>query len=127
MKQHSDVLYIIANIYCVALLLLLSQYQNVATWQFFHPETTDLAGRNVSTQFYLPKPEYNIVMDEKKNPHWMDYKYFDPVSEMTVESNKFFAFAPNNHSFHGAAIDPTKLVGAESREERQTYLLRLLD
>jgi hypothetical protein len=60
-------------------------------------------------------------MNDRKNPSWFDYSFFDEVKEMFVVPNKFFAFAPNNRSWHGAAIVPAQMIGVP-KNSRRTFL-----
>ena len=97
-------------------------YQKLVTWQFFHPESFELEDRNVGTMFYKLKPEVeHIQINDRANPSWLDYSHFDVVKEHPVIPNYFFAFSPNNHSFHGAAIDDPKMEGV-NRFARRTFL-----
>jgi hypothetical protein len=91
--------------------------------QFFHPESRELEDRGVGTHFYEIKPEYRdrIEIHERDNPRWLDYRYFTSVKHMPVVPNHFFAFAPCNHSWHGAAIDPSKMEGV-NQFARRTFL-----
>lgn len=101
----------------------IDMFQKVVTWQFFHPENFDLQNRQVGTRFYTLKPPFqnNIVMNDAANPKWLDYSHFDVVKEQPVIPNYFFAFAPNNHSWHGASIDPEQMVGVDPFS-RRTFL-----
>lgn len=101
----------------------IDMFQKVVTWQFFHPENFDLQNRQVGTRFYTLKPPFqnNIVMNDAANPDWLDYSHFDVVKEQPVIPNYFFAFAPNNHSWHGASIDPEQMVGVDPFS-RRTFL-----
>uniref|UniRef100_A0A7S1ZNC1 Uncharacterized protein n=1 Tax=Ditylum brightwellii TaxID=49249 RepID=A0A7S1ZNC1_9STRA len=99
------------------------RYEKLVTWQFFHPEFMELLDRQVGTQFYEIKPEYRnkFEIEEIENPNWLDYKFFNSVKEQPVIPNYFFSFAPNNHSWHGAAIDPAKMEGVD-QYARRTFL-----
>ena len=96
----------------------------IVTWQYFHPHDDQLSNRNVGTIFYAPKAHLkaNLIMNDKANPHWLDYDLFDEVVEQRVRPNAFFAFAPNQQSWHGAAITPQKLAGVSSPHMRRTFL-----
>mmetsp|Transcript_9676 Transcript_9676/g.20972 ORF Transcript_9676/g.20972 Transcript_9676/m.20972 type:complete len:444 (-) Transcript_9676:87-1418(-) len=98
-------------------------HQKVVTWQYFHPENTDLANRMVGTRFYNLKPTFRdmVEMHDVDNPGWLDYSHFDLVKEHPVIPNYFFAFAPNNRSYHGASIDPIQMEGVD-HNARRTFL-----
>lgn len=103
------------------------RYEKLVTWQFFHPETDELKNKKVGTFFYRPKPEYEGMFEihTEDNPNWMDYKFFERVLEQPVVPNYFFAFAPNNQSWHGASIQPHQLVqedGVTNSYARRTFL-----
>jgi len=70
----------------------IDMWPKLVTWQYFHPETNELENRNVGTQFFKLKSEYQhlIEMEEKKNPAWLDYSFFDQVKEHKVVPNYFF-------------------------------------
>ena len=93
----------------------------IVTWQFFHPRTKELSDRGCGTYFFKPKPEHTFQMNDLRNPQWLAYEHFERVLEHPVLPNYFFAFAPNNHSFHGANITEDKFDGASS-DARRTFL-----
>lgn len=95
-------------------------WQKLVTWQFFHPANDDLAGRGMGTIFY--RPAVDITMEDRKNPPWLNYDSCTPVLEQRVSPNAFFAFAPNDRSYHGAALDPSKWRGVRDRNARRTFL-----
>jgi len=99
------------------------RYEKLVTWQYFHPETMELANRTVGTQFYEIKPEFQnkFEIQDKRNPAWLGYDHFNSIKEQPVIPNYFFSFAPNNHSWHGAAIDPDKMRGV-NQYARRTFL-----
>lgn len=99
------------------------RYEKLVTWQFFHPENNELEHRQVGTQFYEIKKEYQktFELNDLLNPEWLDYKFFNRVKEQPVIPNYFFSFAPNNHSWHGAEIDPSKMEGV-NKFARRTFL-----
>ena len=98
-------------------------FQKVVTWQFFHPINGDLKDRLAGTRFYSLKPELRdiVEVEDRKNPSWLDYSHFEPVKEHPVIPNYFFAFAPNNRSWHGASIDPRQMEGVD-HYARRTFL-----
>jgi hypothetical protein len=100
------------------------RFEKLVTWQFFHPESDELRDRGVGTMFYEIEKDWNntFEMQEQKNPPWLDYSFFKPIKEMPVIPNYFFSFTPNNRSWHGAAIDPSKLEGVSNRYARRTFL-----
>ena len=100
------------------------RYEKLVTWQYFHPQSMELVDRGVGTQFYKIKSEYadKFEIQDIENPNWLDYKYFDSVKEQPVVPNYFFSFAPNTRSWHGAAIDPTKMAGVSDTYARRTFL-----
>lgn len=94
----------------------------IVSWQFFHPPDNRLRDRRVGTIFYAPKPS---LADKWKHDDSMDAKsfvpdLFDEVFEHPVVPNAFVAWAPNNHSWHGASVDRTKLGG--DADSRRTFL-----
>ena len=99
------------------------RYEKLVTWQFFHPQTFELENRTVGTQFYRLKPEYEgtFEINDQLNPEWLDYSHFQAVKHQPVIPNYFFSFAPNKHSWHGAAIDPAKMEGVD-QHSRRTFL-----
>ena len=62
-----------------------------------------------------------LLVDDARNPRWFPSDVFKPVTEQRVIPNHFFAFAPNNHSWHSAAIDRTKMKGVDEHA-RRTFL-----
>jgi hypothetical protein len=94
----------------------------IVTWQFFHPENRELEDKRMGTRFYRPRPEFHFDLDDKRNPEWLDYAYFDFVKELRVVPNFFFSFAPNTRSFHGAQIDPQSWEGINAKDMRRTWL-----
>jgi hypothetical protein len=101
----------------------LDRYEKLVTWQFFHPESRELENRTVGTQFYELKKEYQntVEVNDVKNPQWIDYSFFNSIKHQPVIPNYFFSFAPNHRSWHGAAIDPEKMKGANPHA-RRTFL-----
>lgn len=97
-------------------------HQKIVTWQFFHPRTSELSGRGMGTFFYKPKKGINMVLNDRKDPLWMDYAHFDPVKEIPVLPNSFFSFAPNARSFHGANISADRWAGVSDKYARRTFL-----
>lgn len=98
-------------------------YEKVVTWQYFHPENADLEHRLVGTRFYNLKAAFldKVELKDRMNPSWLDYSHFDMVKEQPVIPNYFFAFAPNNHSWHGASIDPLQMEDVD-QHARRTFL-----
>ena len=98
-------------------------FQKIVTWQYFHPENFELENRTVGTRFYNLKPPLRnmVEINDRSNPAWFDYSHFDMVKEHPVIPNYFFAFAPNNHSWHGASIDPHQMTGV-NQFSRRTFL-----
>ena len=99
------------------------RFEKVVTWQFFHPENFELQNRTVGTRFYNLKPPLQKIIEikDRSNPAWFDYSHFDMVKEQPVIPNYFFAFPPNNHSWHGASIDRHQMTGAD-QFSRRTFL-----
>jgi hypothetical protein len=98
--------------------------KKLVTWQYFHPNDRELEHRGVGTFFYEPKAEYrgSFRMQEWRHTPWLAYDAFDIVKEQAVIPNYFFAFAPNNRSFHGAAIDDNKMAPVKNKDARRTFL-----
>lgn len=96
--------------------------EKIVTWQFFHPKSSELSGRGMGTFFYKPKAGLRLQVDDRKNPRWMAYDNFDAVLEHPVVPNSFFAFAPNNRSWHGANITAEQWEGVADRTSRRTFL-----
>lgn len=95
----------------------------IVTWHF-HPLDGALATRRAGTLFYRPRPELagKFEVDNSTDTKgWFMYEYFEPVKEMRVLPNSFFAFAPNSRSWHGAAVDPSQLRGAPP-DARRNFL-----
>jgi hypothetical protein len=93
----------------------------VVTWQLFHPKHDGLRSRGMGTYFYRAK-KMSFQVDDRANPEWLDYSLFDRVLEHPVLPNYFFAFAPNNSSFHGANITRDKWTGERDTKQRRTFL-----
>lgn len=87
----------------------------IVTWQLFHPPSHSLSDMGVGTYFYRPKPGLNFRVDDQKNPSWLDFRLFDRALEHRCLPNYFFAFAPNNKSWHGANITKAHPVGKQRR------------
>ena len=99
----------------------IDRYEKLVTWQFFHPQTYELQNRSVGTQFYKIRDDFMFDINDRLNPKWLNYSYFSPIKEQPVIPNYFYSFAPNNHSWHGAAIEPSKMDGVD-QFARRTFL-----
>jgi len=99
-------------------------HQKIITWQYFHPSSEELRHRRMGTFFYRPKAGRRLQMNDRKNPSWLDWRFFDEAVEMTATPNHFFAFAPSPHpgTFHGAKIAEEQLEGVADRDARRTFL-----
>ena len=95
-------------------------WEKLVTWQLFYPPSDVLQERGVGTLFFAPKPEYTgqFQVNDRLGVPWLDYRMFDVVKEIKVSPNRFYAFAPNNRSWHGAAIEPEKMEGVDSSARR---------
>ena len=76
----------------------------------------------MGTFFYRPAAGLAFDVEDRQNPPWLNYGAFEPVAEQQVWPNSFFAFAPNERSFHGAALDLAKWAGVRNKEARRTFL-----
>ena len=99
-------------------------HQKIVTWQFFHPESEELRHRRMGTFFYRPKAGRQLQVNDRANPPWLDWDFFEPVRELRATPNHFFAFAPSPHpgTWHGAKITEAQLEGVENRDARRTFL-----
>ena len=98
-------------------------WQKAVTWQYFHPPSNELKDKGVGTFLYKLKGDYShIFVSDYDNPTWFPYHFFDVVKELKASKNHFYAFAPNNRSFHGAAIDPSKMNKVNDKHSRRTFL-----
>ena len=97
-------------------------WEKLVTWQFFHPADDELSSRGLGTLFYMPAAGVELKVDTQKNPSWFGENAFEPVLEQRVMPNAFFAFAPNERSFHGASMDLEKWSGVRNKDARRTFL-----
>jgi len=99
-------------------------HQKIITWQFFHPASDELRHRRMGTFFYRPKAGRKLEMNDRANPSWLDWDFFEPIREQRVTPNHFFAFAPSPWpgTWHGAKITEPQLEGVADRNARRTFL-----
>jgi len=94
-------------------------HAKLVTWQMFTPSTNELMDKKFGTFLYVPA--VNIEVDDTSSPPWLAYDNFKASVELPCKKNFFFAFAPNNHSFHGARITREMLQGVDPYQ-RRTFL-----
>lgn len=98
------------------------RWEKIVTWQFFHPSDRKLETREMGTIFFRPGDGLSLRMHDRKNPAWLNFDAFTPMVEQRVTPNAFFAFAPNDRSFHGASLDVAKWKDVANKAARRTFL-----